>query len=1117
MSATAIPAIAVTALASFEKAVGSTLVEFAEKQCGGLFPVRVLQGETEARAWWPGSLLAFRDGGFGFTPLQNAVIRDSTSGQLKFAVTKFGAEKAVRMSVSAITESVESCILGVLCSPGGPNAANFKAGKASPRVQHEGTVHYIAALTSADHEGPALSVHSGVGTNAVGEALPLLEALARYELAWVYMLATPPSQVPQAMQQIDPDTQGPMVVDWVHLKVRQRIRDDAEPDLIDDGEVDRRAALDASTHYSERASADAYAILERFKLEAPGSQSIPVTLSRLASFVCTLAAQTPWTQVGMWVIASGGRPMYDLLEALDTLSAFVPQEAIDEAYGVALEADTALDTVDEAVAAAWALRTRLLPAAPPPAPAIAAEAEEPTERGGQQAQQGRQQPQQGQQPVVNLYQQAPRMAAGGQGEAQAPAAQGAGRVAMATGQALLPRGVGQPGMPPPPFPPPPAGARYGTPVQTARAPQSGDATPRGESAGHPTLARLGTDVCRQFAPKAPAASPLTDVRTWVDMLGGEPVQRELAALAGKKLRPHLSPLDGVHAAVMTFSHLLETFTKLVDSDGWCAGLAAPDSWDVAKERLAEFLDEADGLAARPGPTPGPLGAATHPPTGDPSLAEAFSGLKESLEKGLGGGLRKAFKKDPSTEGGYLAVAPKEVIKARAACTAEVARPICSEQVVLYESTLGSGLSRRVKPADEVARFTTDKRVDVAQAARALFQSANLVTEKAGAAPVNVVDAVSAARLLLRTEVRKARGGPFQRPDVMTPERLKKCDALAEGIARGDIDFDPMVEMLGGVAPNRHRAMAGEDRAQGMDGNPKDRNDIRDAVDVLVRLLVVWWGDVLFIDPGADEDFGIKSTLKANKDLLLPALRTLMQSGFANTRECFMQDRETPQRKPPDVLGAWDDADRYDAGPLAEDQKVRAATLAHAEAQCKQLLAPMEKKLKEQQEKHSKELAELRRKCAEPPGTAQVGNKKRTRFDVGPDDATPDDAAVDDVAAKRRKQQEEERHKSLATPAQGGTLPPLPNTPIDSRGDLFTHLGATLRGGCPRGEWPCLTVMLFGKCKGAPDCRSCSKSKTGGKGEDDTRLVVIGRLKELLKSKKLSGEALKMAKDSPSCS
>ena len=1102
--------IAATALDSFEDTVYKSLVQFTEQNCNAQFPVRALQDESKCRQWMPGTLLTFKDGTCGFTALQGVVHKDSATGQLKVCVTKFGESKAVKMTVTALTHSVDACILGVLSS-GAPNAPGFKAGAAAQRVQYLGGQEHISVVAAGDPAKPMLAVHTA-GT-AVVETLPLDDALARYAVKWVGLHPAPPENTPQQFEHVDMDQSGTFVAAWIHMDMLARIYIEARPRVLTDAELAQRAGQTDAAALASKASDAIYNALERFRLEAAGSQSAGVTLSHIAAFICALAGCSQWMQVCAWMIAGTDPLMHVVLEQIVTLAGFVSSSAVKAAYAGGMSEGETLTTMAGAAAAGAALRTKLLPVdvemMDGGAPADGA----PTQQGlGVVA--ARQQ-----QPVVNLYQDARQMpAAGGQGAGATTAdaatdGRGMGPPPVHTRQpAVAQQPLGQqpatvlppPGHPPPvthTYTPEAAGAHVG-----GRPPASpGDATPGGVSAGGGTAAPGALHVCRQFAPRAPAASPLTDVRMWMDMLGGGAVQTELAGFLGIKLRPALSPLDSTHAASVGFKHLLKLFNKLVEEGDWYAEYEAPASWADAKQRLAELFEEADASADREREPAtqhhtfaggAPAGGAA-PLTAAPTAEDFLKTVQDGRGRGLGDGLRSALKKEMLTDQAYFSVAPKEMVKARSACATEIARPMCGEGFIKHESALGTAASRGVTAVQEMARFTHDKRHEMAQAGRALFQAANMVAEKTGAAAVNIVDAVSASRLVLRAEVRKARGGSFMRADVMTPDRVKKCDALAEGIARGDIDFDAMVEMLGGVAPSKHRPIAGEDRAYGLDGNPQCRNDIRDAMDVLVKLLLAWWRDVLDIDAGDEDDFGIKLTLKQNRDLELPALRKLMQQGFTYTRERFMADRESTQRKPPNVLRAWEDADEYDAVPLAEDQKVKAATLQHMAAQQEKLMAPVQKLLKDQEQRRAeflKEISELK---------AQVRAATK-RKGVVPDD--DDDA---EPAAKRRGTPDKK-----VTPAAGASMPPLPAAPIGARGELFAHLGAVLKGGCPTGEWPCLSVALTGRCRGAPDCRACSKSKTAGKGDDEPRNMIKERLKELIDKKKLEGQALDMANSAP---
>ena len=864
--------------------------------------------------------------------------------------------------------------------------------------------------------------------NGMSEQLEVESAVQRYELRWRTWQMQPPGMLPQ-------DTERPdglslwQVDDWVLADVLRVLKDKYPDDKDNRGAMAQHIQDASDGPLFEGAAKRLHDMLAFFRLEARGSTD-GVTLATLASFICALAGMSQDWIDDTIVLLNFAHPTsllpVDQLVALAEDIASTSGQLIEGSYGAVTGT---LINADLAFRAGGMLRD-----------AVRADGEPPP--GGQQRTQ-----------TPNL---------GLRCQPQQDFTTPAPTTARPTEQQMV-LGLARDGA---------------LGVQVSDVP--------------------AMDASRQFAP-ARAANPHSDVQMWVAMLGGDPIQLEIASAAGRKIRESLTPLGGVEAARISFGHLLRLFGGLVSAGAWSPDEPSPSDWEGAKARLGRLLDAADGipnLSAAPRPAPAGLTPLLQPPPPPPPpvglTPELVSGLAQGLANGLkdslAPGLSRALRGNKPMEN-LPSVAPAPVIRDRGAATAELVRPLCAEAVIDYEAQIGSAASRGKSSIEELSRLTKTNDKALAQATRAIFQSGGTVTEKTGAMPVNVLDAVAAGRLQLRDTVRKARGGPLLRPDVMTPERVKLCDSLALGIAKGDIDLDVVVKVLGGTAPPERRPLAGESLCYGSDGDPSDRNDIRSALEELVILLKTWWGEVMGIYSGAKHDFGITSTYVANRNLQLPALKQLLASGFAYTHECFMQDREAPKDLPPAVTAAWSLACKCDAEPLLEDQRIAAA----AEAHTAKAATVLDGKMKSMAAEHKKEMDALRSKLNSRFGEVHVvpggepAAKRKATQPVDPDaTGTPKDS-------KKPKD------------TKGADALPLPASALNGEGGVFGDLGKTLKAACPVGDWPCLSKLLQGTCT-RDNCRSCATGRQGN-GDPEVCKVVRARLELLQQNKLLSGPAL----------
>ena len=1043
-----------------------TVIFYAESACGAFYPTRALLVEAAAKACLPGSLIRFHDGTTGYIALNSAVHKSATSPETSLFITKFGATSAQKYTRATLDKEVSTVIMGVLSSPGAPNQAGFKSGKAAAQVQHGGCQHYLA---------PSGLDEDGVGTvtvfaSGLTEELTIGQAIGRYGLKWHPWLPVPPDG--EALGQVPDQELEFSSADWINHEVSSQLQLTAQPGDEGEQRLRERRTSPQATALAGAASTRLFDAMKHLGIQRAAQDGGSLTLGSIASFIVGVFELQAWRNVTISLLASDTSAMHrtvtTLIELTEVVSAHASQHAWDlpgmQRYNGMHE-----PRVEQAAAR---LRQYLLGVPPPPAMGAPRRDQEPRAQPGAEQQQ---QPA----PQRDAVQGAAIGAAGfdspAERDAQREGVDALLQAAAAAGPQGARGGDGQHATPTQQMPP---GGAHPTPAAHI--------LPTDEQGGYP--ARLGASACREydaiygivdteFAPPTPAAGPCTDVQNWILGLGGEDVQKELASSVGRKLRPHLAPLGGVQAAHHALTHLATLTQSLIADESWAPYAHKPTDWEEAKARLSALLDAADGLQQRRllqphAPFAQRLDAVQNSTFDTAALAEGLvNGLK---------GVDMAGKRTRPTEN-TPTLAPAAVVRERGACAAGLARALCTDAVIDYEAALKSAADRGVGPQQELRRLTSACPSE-AQATRALFAAGTLVTEKTGPLPVNVVDAVSGGRNLLRDQVRKARGGPMQRPDIMTPERTKRCDALSEGIAKGNIDLDNLVATLGGVEPAKVRPLAGEALDAGTDGDPKSRNDIRDAIDRLIDLLLTWWRDALGVDAGAGDDFGIRTLFKRNRTLHVDSLRKLLASGFAYTHERFMCDRESPQLAPPDVLGAWADAQTLDAQPLAQDQSVAAATQAHAKA----ALALMEGKLKAQQEQHKKEMAELARQIKAPPGT--------------PRDKRPLDEKVETGPSPKRVAPGDEKPK--------GAQPPAPAGSFSTENDLRSDLSKALKVEFPTGNWPCLARMLSSCTR--QDCRSCNDPRRTDKGEGDAAIkkALLARLKTIQDKNLLASDAAK---------
>ena len=544
--------------------------------------------------------------------------------------------------------------------------------------------------------------------------------------------------------------------------------------------------------------------------------------------------------------------------------------------------------------------------------------------------------------------------------------------------------------------------------------------------------------------------------------------------AGKRITPTLTPWGSFGAAKLSFNHAVLIYTRLAAARG-NLGLDVPRDWEDAALNLATILDEAASL-------PAPGTASTHAPAQPPpppADAAAIATLLKPALEGLGSGIRKLNKKDTHE---FIPT----VAKTGAACAALVLRPLADEAVITAEAALGAATERGETALSEAARIC-GAGGERGRAAKAFFASNASTAERVGALPSNLYDAWLAARAAVHKIVEAEVTGPLSRPDLYTAERAADVKEVVAQFFEGRIDLTLLTKVRGGVEPNKKRSLANQDGAR--PGDPSSLADVRDAVAKLVDIACDWWRDVLGIPAGPDKDFGIKSVLNANKRLDMAALTLTMKTGFGYTASAFKRFREDPRAPLPDVLGAWADAQRYDAEPLDTLQQIAVSGKKAAREEFDVLKKSLESQFNKLQRDHSQssdtikaltaKLAAAEAAAKRAGGEGEPKNKK-VRLDLS--EVGEHNLAADKTDAK----------------AEGKAVR------LDGTQALAQIGRDALQRVKPQGDWPCVPLLLStdDKCPhGGKEggCRSCAKA--GGFGVQLTRDTCLGAMRAALDSQK----------------
>ena len=222
---------------------------------------------------------------------------------------------------------------------------------------------------------------------------------------------------------------------------------------------------------------------------------------------------------------------------------------------------------------------------------------------------------------------------------------------------------------------------------------------------------------------------------------------------------------------------------------------------------------------------------------------------------------------------------------------------------------------------------------------------------------------------------------------------------------------------------------------------------------------------------------------------MAALTLTMKTGFGYTASAFKRFREDPRAPLPDVLGAWADAQRYDAEPLDTLQQIAVSGKKAAREEFDVLKKSLESQFNKLQRDHSQssdtikaltaKLAAAEAAAKRAGGEGEPKNKK-VRLDLS--EVGEHNLAADKTDAK----------------AEGKAVR------LDGTQALAQIGRDALQRVKPQGDWPCVPLLLStdDKCPhGGKEggCRSCAKA--GGFGVQLTRDTCLGAMRAALDSQK----------------
>ena len=326
----------------------------------------------------------------------------------------------------------------------------------------------------------------------------------------------------------------------------------------------------------------------------------------------------------------------------------------------------------------------------------------------------------------------------------------------------------------------------------------------------------------------------------------------MAKAAGVEIFEALTPLGQPAAVKSTLRDLLDITAALQASRAWTRDPSdatwadeRPNSWELAKERLAQLLratqvmhaseKSAAARAAAAPPPPPPHFAAQPPPA---ALITALTNASKAIRPG-----------EAKLEKATAAQKANQVV-----CSSQVLLPLQYDALVAGELLIGSAAARGVAMEEELLRMRALPGSGTPHAATAFVLSAGtrLEGDAQGAVPVNMVQARKDALGCLVSKAKEAVGRRRLTKDVRA-----KVDAMCEALLAGTIDLDAAVELLGGVAPADHTQLFGYAEADGTWGKISNREEIKKALALVLTMARAVHVPLLGMDTGADGDFGLE--------------------------------------------------------------------------------------------------------------------------------------------------------------------------------------------------------------------------------------------------------------------
>ena len=422
----------------------------------------------------------------------------------------------------------------------------------------------------------------------------------------------------------------------------------------------------------------------------------------------------------------------------------------------------------------------------------------------------------------------------------------------------------------------------------------------------------------------PSSSDAAAVQ-WMDSMGGDAVQKFLARAAGVEIIEALTPLGQPAAVKSTLRDLLDITAALQTSRAWTRDPSdatwadeRPDSWELAKERLAQLLRAtqvmhaseksaaARAIAAPPMP-PAPFAA--QPPT---AFLTALTNASKAIRPG-----------EAKLEKATAAQKANQVV-----CSSQVLLPLQHDALVAGELHIGSAAARGVAVEHELQRMRTLPCSGTPHAATAFILSAGtrLEGDAQGAVPVNMVQARKDALGCLVGKAKEAVGRRRLTKDVRA-----KVDAMCEALLAGTIDLDAAVELLGGVAPADHTQLFGYAEADGTWGKISNREEIKRALALVLDMIHAVHVPLLGMDTGAKGDFGLGQLFVEARLATVDRLATTLREAFGLFTAQCEEYRESLSAAAPCLQSALARAIETALKPLAREQQVkRAAELAARE-------------------------------------------------------------------------------------------------------------------------------------------------------------------------------------------